>query len=131
MTQDISHSNKTIAIMPESGGNLLCLRFSGIVTLEDHSELCEKPLYDILGHYKTYRFLAFYEDFTGWTPEAADRNFKLINDIHPRAERVAYVNPPERKVLQMSLQKATMTPVTRFFDTDDLGEALLWIQDRT
>ena len=122
--------HKTVITLPESSGNLLCLHFTGIVTLENHAVLCDKPLRAIVSKYGNYRFLALYKDFAGWTTEAADNNFRLINDICHAAERLAYVNPPERKMLQLSLQRAALTPDMSFFDEGDLEEALAWIQQR-
>jgi len=44
----------------------------------------------------------------------------------PFCERIAYVNPPEQKILQLKLMNPLTKSPIRFFDMSQLDEALAW-----
>lgn len=121
-------SPATAIVLPESEGNLLCVQFSGLVNARDHEKAVSEPIREIIARHGSYRVLILYRNFQGWEPDAADLNMKLILDCAPVCERVAYVNPPEKKILQMKLSQPLVLGEIRFFDADKLQEALDWMK---
>lgn len=121
---------KTIEILPETAGSVLCLRFSGIITPEDFVEEHEKPLLKIIekyGHYSMY--IDYSPDFIKWSPEAADLSFKCITACGPKVRRCAYVNPPQERLLMMKLlNPITTNAEVRYFNNGEQAIALEWIR---
>jgi hypothetical protein len=125
-----SRKERTVRIRPESAGNLLCVELSGAVTEKDHEEFIVSPVRQILKKYPSNRYLAiFMPDFKGWMPSAAESNMKIIIECARSCERLAYVNPPKRKILQIKLSKPLLKCPVRFFNTAQLDEALTWIRE--
>ncbi len=125
-------TESSIRVLPQTANDVLCVAYEGIVRADDYMTYFDKPLHALVKTYGTYRLLIhFTESFAGWDPVAADANFKTINEVASKAERLAYVNPPERKILQVSLQRFMWPGEVRFFDDDALPQALAWIQDKS
>jgi hypothetical protein len=120
---------KSIQILPQKAGAVLCLRFTGIVTPEDFISEFETPLHRILdqyGHYSLY--IDYSKEFIKWSAEAADLSFKCITACSPKALRCAYVNPPQERLLMMKL----LNPIAaraevRYFNDGEQQVALDWI----
>jgi hypothetical protein len=123
-------NSRTVQILPETQDNILCVSYSGIVNADDYERVLQPALKAALAASGTFRLLIHYAPgFKGWEPEAAAANFRNINDVNPTAERMAFVNPPERKVLQLSLQKFMWKGQVRLFDQAELDNALGWIKE--
>lgn len=73
--------------------------------------------------------LHFDPHFKGWEPEAADSSWRSIIKFGKHARKLAYVNPTDKKILQMKLSKALFKGEVRFFNQDDLDQALAWISE--
>jgi len=122
---------KTVEILPETSGAVLCLRLTGTVSAEDYLAFFDAPLKAIVekyGHYSLY--VDYASGFEGWSTEAADLSFKCIAECGPKARRCAYVNPPEGRLLMMRLLDPLLTAEVRYFNANQKTEALSWaLQD--
>lgn len=120
---------KTIEILPETSGSVLCLRFSGIITPEDFISGLETPLLKIIAQFDQYSmYIDYSPDFVKWSPEAADLSFKCITACGPKIRRCAYVNPPQERLLMMKL----LNPITshaevRYFNAGEQAQGLAWV----
>ncbi len=118
----------SVRFLPESQGDLICIAMKGIVS-ENDFKYFQKQFLDIVGRFGHYRLLVHYQtDFKGWAPEAADMNLKIIIEYGPKARRIAYVNPPERKIFQTQLQRPILGSDVKIFPEDDLEKAMTWIR---
>ena len=119
---------KTVDILPETGGAILCVRFTGTVNADDYTTYFEQPLEKIVSAYGHTSVLIFFDDsFCGWTPEAADLSFKCISTYSPKARRLAYVNAPDSRRLMMKMLEPISSAETRFFETAQIQDALNWV----
>lgn len=120
---------KTVTILPETRGAILCLRFSGTVCLEDYAVFFDASLQKIVADFGYCSVLIhFDESFTGWTEEAAALSFKNIAAYMPVAKKIAYVNAPDSRMLLAKILEPTTAAETRFFDTQEIRQALDWIK---
>lgn len=121
-------SMKTVEILPETSGAVLCLRLTGTVTAEDYLTFFDAPLKAIVDKYGHYSLYVDYDPgFEGWSPEAADLSFKCIAECGPKARRCAYVNPPQGRFLMMKLLDPLLTAEVRYFNENQKSEALSWV----
>ncbi len=119
----------TIQATPDSEGDLLCVKVEGVVNPDDYMAGFYEPFLAIVKKYGHYRLLVHYTpEFEGWEAGAADMSLKSIIEYGPLARRIAYVNPPERKMLQVRLQRPIMGGEIRNFAEGQYGEALAWIR---
>lgn len=120
---------KSITILPETEGAVLCLSFAGTITSADFIEFHEKPLLDIISKYDHYSLCSIYEeDFEGWSEEAADLSFKCITKISPKARRAAYVNAPDSRRLLMKMVQPLTSLEVKYFDAAQKSEAIAWVK---
>ena len=81
-----------IEILPESEGNVLGVRVSGKLTLEDYKEILIPALNRILKQHHTVRFLTIVDEtFRGRDLAATVENFKLGLKIRKQVEKSAIV----------------------------------------
>jgi hypothetical protein len=128
----MAKKEQTVTVMPQTDNLALCVKLQGLVTREDYVANC---LNEIERRYEKdgeMRVLFFYSpEFEGWTPDGAAANMDNILRFGKFAPRVAFVNPPQKKVLQMKL----MPPEVRgrevkFFNADELDDAVTWIKGK-
>jgi hypothetical protein len=121
---------KTVTILPETEGSLLCLSLTGVIKPEDFAEFFEKPLQAIIAQYDHYSLFVVYDEaFEGWSEEAADLSFKCISAISPKARKAAYLNAPDYRHLLMKMVQPLTHLEVRYFDSGQEQEALNWLKD--
>lgn len=118
----------TVIILPQTDDCTLCLRFTGVVTKQDHYDGMVVPGMAIIERNGFYNLLIEYApDYKGLTRDAADQRFRLINDWGKYGQRVAYVNPSPRLVFMTKLARVLLGRAdVRFFGTDELDDAIAW-----
>lgn len=120
---------ETLVVMPESDDRTLCIEAKGYVRREEHTGKLRKGLERILEHYESYNLLLYYgTDYKGWEAEAAESSMESIIDYGKRARKLAYVNPPEKKIMQMKITADLFSGETRFFSKEDLAAAIAWVK---
>ena len=120
---------ETITILPESDEQTLCLEVSGYVTREEHQEKLVAGLQHILDRHNTFNLLINYNaGYKGWEETAADSSIQSIIDFGKKARKLAYVNPPEKKIMQMKMTPDLFSGEVRFFAPYELNKAIAWIK---
>jgi hypothetical protein len=88
-----------------------------------------KRIADTKGWYNLYVYHD--PDFQGWSKEAADLSFRCISEYSPKAQRLAYVNAPDARMLMMRMLSPMMKAETRFFDAEEKEDAMAWMMSYT
>jgi hypothetical protein len=121
---------ETVTQFPQTDELTLCIRMTGQVDLATYQRVFDAEVHRRVKAYKKFRLLVFYdENFIGWDPDAAEMNFKSICAVGHMAEKLAYVNPRETKIMLMKLAKPIVGCETRYFDAGELDQALQWIKE--
>ena len=122
--------SETITILPETHEATLCLRLTGMVTPEDFTKNFGDRVQQIAEKYDRYNLFVLYdENFEGWSREAADLSFKNISQFSPKAQRLAYVNAPDSRILMMKMLQPIMNAEVRYFDLHEKEQAMAWIME--
>ena len=117
----------SVITLPETDEYTLCLRFTGVVMRQDHYDGLVAPMRAMIEKHGGYNLVIHYApDFAGWAPDAADQSFQSINEMGRAAGRIAYVNPPERKLFQTKLTRTLLGADVRNFENDELAAAIAW-----
>ncbi len=119
----------TVVLMPESDKGALCVAVSGTIRKEDHERVIYRELAERIkrdGHFSM--LVHFTPEYKGWEHDAAEVSMKSIVEFGKYARRLAYVNPPEKKILQNKLAAPILGGEIRYFDAEDLPMALKWIK---
>lgn len=120
--------DRTVVILPETDEHTLCVRFTGLIRKEDHKLNLRDRLAAMVEKDGWYSMLIEYKDFVGWEHDAADISLRSIMDFGKFARRLAYVNPPEKKVMQTKLTAPLFGGEMQFFDEGDFDAALEWVR---
>lgn len=123
-----SHSEEGhIDLLPETDDRTLCVSVHGVISVEDYEEYIYKRLDAMVKKGKKFALVLHYDpSYKGWSKEAADRSFQSIINHGRHARKLAYVNPPESKIFQLKVAKDLFSGEIRFFENDELAEALKW-----
>jgi len=117
-----------VALMPESEGDALCFEFSSMITLDSYN-LVMKNVRERVGENGMFSLLFYYTpSFKGWEPEAADANMKNIIEYGRNTRRLAYVNPPEKKIMQHKMAPGLFSGEVKYFSEEQLAEAIAWVK---
>jgi len=109
---------------------MLFLRLYDAVTLDDYLKFFVEPAKKIADTNGWYNLMVIHdESFTGWTPEAAEVSFRYLMEYCPMARRVVYVNATDSRMLLMKMLGPVMKDAEiRFYELDQLDEAMAWMQ---
>ena len=122
---------ETITVLPQSNERSLCVRLSGMIDSAEYLEKFASAVERMAATNKDFDLLVFYdEQFKGWSREAADLSFKNFSQFSPKARRLAYVNAPQARVLMMKMMQPITEADVRYFERDELDDALSWIRER-
>lgn len=118
---------QTVVIMPETSGDLICLRLEGEICLDDYMKHARAPIENSVNKNGHFRLLLLYgENYKGWSEASASASFEAIREFGKYAVRQAYVNPPQQKMFQMKVSKPLFGGEFKFFD--NYQEALRWVK---
>lgn len=120
----------TVTILPESEDEFLVLRLQGVITLEDFNRCFYDEAAKRIEQFGRFSMLVYFSaQFQSWAIDAADASFRSILEMGHAARKLAYVNPPERKVLQMSLQRPMVSNADiKYFEPNQFDEAVQWLK---
>jgi hypothetical protein len=118
-----------VTVLPDSDNRTLCITLKGVIQPEAFKECFLNPLEDIIKNTQNYGLLINYDEtYEGWSKEAAELSFQSIIDYGPQARKLAYVNPPDSKLFQINMTRPLFGGEIRFFEGDQLDEALKWVK---
>lgn len=118
-----------VTVLPETDKRTLCITLKGVVQPDAFKECFLEPLEEIIRHTQNYGLLINYDSaYEGWSKEAAELSFQSIIDYGPQARKLAYVNPPDAKLFQINMTRPLFGGEIRFFDGDQLNEAIKWVK---
>jgi len=122
----------SVIILPQTDDHTLCLRFTGVVTKEDHYQGMVAPGVAIIERQGVYNLVIEYApDYKGFLTDAADQSFRLIRDWGTYGRRIAYVNPSARKIFMTKLASILFGKATiRYFPAGKLDAAIAWAKNQ-
>lgn len=119
----------TITIMPETSATTLFVHLHDTISVDDYIQFFDTPVRAIQQKNGWHNLLVYYDrDFKGWSEQAAALSFKCITDIGSTARRLAYVSPPDQRILLMKMMRPIIKAETRYFNLEDLDDAIAWMQ---
>lgn len=121
-------ATSTVFVLSETGGDALCIAFRGLVRRADHKRYLRDNLVALVKAHGGYSLLIDYTAFAGWEPDAAAISLESIVEFGPYARKLAYINPPEKKIMQHKLSGSLFGGETRFFDDLTRAEAFAWVK---
>lgn len=124
-----TEAEKTVTILPETEGNLICVNISGTVTASDYIANFKKKAEGLVQEYGEFKLLMQYDDsFKGYTEEAADTSMKNMLELGKYVHKQAYINVPTRRVLLHKILPDVIKGETRYFDKTEIPKALDWLK---
>lgn len=133
---DETHSSRgnvpeapTMTVLPESEGEFLVLSLQGVISLKDFNRCLYKEAVKRIEKYGHFSMMhVFSPTYKSWALEAADASFRSMVEMGQKTRKLAYLNPPERKIFQMSLQKPMFSADIRYFQSGEFNKALEWLK---
>lgn len=124
---DKSEFGKSMRPMDLCDGPNVCFEISDIVTLQDYDKFMVY-VKSAMETYGSFNLLFYYtSSFRGWEPAAADANMQAILEYGSGTKRLAYVNPPEKKIMQHKIAPDLFGGEMKYFTEAQLEEALEWV----
>lgn len=122
-------AGSTVIILPETNEQTLCVELTGRVRQEDHKKNLAGQLQKIIDRQGWYNLLVYYgPGYEGWEKDGAEISFQSIAKFGKLARRLAYVNPPEKKVFQNKISAPLFGGETRYFEDNELKQAMEWVK---
>lgn len=119
-----------ISVLAESDDTTLCLRLTGMIGADEFDRYFHQEIEKRVANNDYFNMLVEYDsNFKGWEPEAAERNFKSILSLSSKPRKLAYINPPEQKIVLMKYAKPLLSGEIKYFDSGHFSEALNWIKE--
>lgn len=117
----------SITILPESDDLTLCVRMQDLLCLEDHEAKLAGEIRKRIEKNGFLNLVIWYEDnHMFMDPATAEANMRGFIDMAPYARRTAYINPTERKLLQIKLFTPLYGGEVRIFPSEEKDQAILW-----
>lgn len=118
-----------VVVLPETDDLTICVQYRGIITKDNYRSTLTPLIEDRIAKKGAFRILVEYRDFRGWEIDAADDNMSDISHYGRYAEKFAYIDPPEHKILMMKFMDPVLGGKIRFFAGGQYGEAVRWIKE--
>lgn len=118
---------KSVLILPESDERTICVQFDGPVNREDHEKYLTGEVAKRADKLGSFNLVIIYNDdhlFQDY--QAAEANIRGLMSFAARCTRAAYVNPTQRKMLQIKLLEPLFAGEVRFFNAEERDEAIAW-----
>ncbi|MDB5491020.1 MAG: hypothetical protein JWO78_869 [Micavibrio sp.] len=120
----------SVVILPESNQTTLCLQLHDQVTADDFDHYYHQEIKKRIAANGYFNMIVTYSaDYKGWEPDAADLNLKSILELGNKPHKLAYVNPPKRKILLMKMAEPLLKGEIRYFEEGQYEDALKWIKE--
>jgi hypothetical protein len=123
------NTENEVVVMPQSDECTLCVTLKGVVSVPEYEEHFYKPIKSMVESGCKYNLLIHYDPtYVGWDKKAAEMSFQSIIDYGHESRKLAYVNAPDSKMLQVKVAKPLLSGEVRFFDEEELEDALEWVK---
>lgn len=120
---------ESIRVLPETDENTLCVELSGLIKREDHARNVYARLEEMVKSKGRFNLLVhFTPSYKGWEEDAAALSLQSIVDFGKFAHRLAYINPPEKKIFQNKIMAPLLGGESRYFDEGRKAEAMAWVK---
>jgi hypothetical protein len=118
-----------IEVMPESGGNALGVRATGLLTASDYRDVFIPRLEQEITAHGKLRVLFYMDDaFRGWDAAAAWANTRLDFAHAGDFDKIAMVGAPRWEEICIKIASHLMKGNMRTFRPEQLGEAWDWVR---
>jgi hypothetical protein len=114
-------------ILPESAGDLVCLKAAGRLTDEDYQDLMPR-LEAVIAEHGSLRLLADLTEFEGWQWRAAWDDLAFGIKHWNQVSKIAIVGDASWEHLAAKIAGKLMPAEVRSFPADQAGAALDWIR---
>ena len=115
--------------MPQTNARTLFVRLHDMVDAQSYMANFDAPVRAIAQKNGWYNLAVIYDsDFKGWSEEAAALSFKCITEIGSTARRLAYISPPDQRILLMKMMRPIIKAETQYFNIEDIDDAIAWMQ---
>jgi len=120
----------SVVILPESNETTICLLLHDHVVAEDFDKYYHQEIKKRVAANGYFNMIVNYApDYKGWETDAADLNLKSIMELGSKPHKLAYVNPPKRKILLMKMAEPILKGEIRYFEDGGYQDALKWIKE--
>ena len=118
-----------IDVLPQSNHDTVCVTLCGVIGPEDYKNSLYNTLKTLAESGQYFNLLINYDiSFKGWDRQAAEMSFRSIIDYGRKARKLAYVNAPDSKMLQIKMTQPLLGGEVRFFETEELDAAIAWVK---
>ena len=117
-----------LVFLPESDGDLACVKIIGKLTAEDYQSLMDM-FHGILNRHGTLRLYANLEKFDGWEWQASWDKVAFGIKHWGKIMQIAMVGTDRWAHLGAQLAGNIKTADVRYFEATDSAQALAWVQN--
>ena len=118
-----------LVFLPESDGDLACVKIIGKLTAEDYQSLMDM-FHSILNRHGALRLYANLEDFDGWEWQASWDKVAFGVKHWGKVIQIAVVGTDRWAHLGAQLAGNIKTADVRYFEATDSAQALAWVQSQ-
>ena len=118
-----------LVFLPESDGDLACVKIIGKLTAEDYQSLMDM-FHGILNCYGALRLYANLEEFDGWEWQASWDKVAFGIKHWGKIMQIAMVGTDRWAHLGAQLAGNIKTADVRYFEAADSAQALAWVQSQ-
>ena len=116
-----------LVFLPESDGDLACVKIIGKLTAEDYQSLMDM-FHGILNRHGALRLYANLEEFDGWEWQASWDKVAFGIKHWGKIMQIAMVGTDRWAHLGAQLAGNIKTADVRYFEATDSAQALAWVQ---
>jgi len=118
-----------LVFLPESDGDLACVKIIGKLTAEDYQSLMDM-FHGILNRHGALRLYANLEEFDGWEWQASWDKVAFGIKHWGKIMQIAMVGTDRWAHLGAQLAGNIKTADVRYFEATDSAQALAWVQNQ-
>ena len=118
-----------LVFLPESDGDLACVKIIGKLTAEDYQSLMDM-FHGILNRHGALRLYANLEEFDGWEWQASWDKVAFGIKHWGKIMQIAMVGTDRWAHLGAQLAGNIKTADVRYFEATDSSQALAWVQSQ-
>ncbi len=119
----------TVIVLPQTDENTLCVELRGLIRRDDHKRNLHDNIEKMVARQGWFKMLVYFgPEYQGWEHGAAEFSMGSIIDLGKYARKLAYINPPEKKILQNKLAAPLLSGEIRYFDQNHFQDAVDWIK---
>ena len=118
-----------LVFLPESDGDLACVKIIGKLTAEDYQSLMDM-FHGILNCHGALRLYANLEEFDGWEWQASWDKVAFGIKHWGKIMQIAMVGTDRWAHLGAQLAGNIKTADVRYFEATDSAQALAWVQNQ-